>query len=311
MQLTKSLLHTTDAYIKRLREVGIETVVDLLSYFPRDIEDKSDVCEQFSSLNIVDKQVVKCKIELITSENTRNKKLLIKAVLVDRDGSYAEAVWFNRKYLLQQFAFGDIVLIYGKPKYEYGRLTFPSAEIEHLKATRREIVPVYSDLNYIPGIWIREKIVLLRSYLAGTFADTVPVEIRKKHAFRTRAENISSIHFPASIEDFDRSRQELGYEELYHFQKKGLEKKYALERDSLGLAPELQIDVDIMKSLIASLPFPLTNKQRIVLFQILKDMERPHAMARMLQGDVGTGKTVVALLASVHAILVSRARHPE
>ncbi len=181
MQLTKSLLHTTDAYIKRLREAGIETVVDLLSYFPRDIEDKSDVCEQFSSLNIVDKQVVKCKIELITSENTRNKKLLIKAVLVDADGSYAEAVWFNRKYLLQQFASGDTVLIYGKPKYEYGRLTFPSAEIEHLKATRREIVPVYSDLNYIPGVWIREKIVLLRSYLAGTLADTVPVEIRKKH----------------------------------------------------------------------------------------------------------------------------------
>ncbi len=66
-----------------------------------------------------------------------------------------------------------------------------------------------------------------------------------------------------------------------------------------------------MRSLIASLPFPLTNKQRIVLFQILKDMDRPHAMARMLQGDVGTGKTVVALLASVHGILVCRARDPE
>jgi ATP-dependent DNA helicase RecG len=289
MQLTKSLLHTTDAYIKRLREAGIETVVDLLSYFPRDIEDKSDVCEQFSSLNIVDKQVVKCKIELITSENTRNKKLLIKAVLVDADGSYAEAVWFNRKYLLQQFASGDTVLIYGKPKYEYGRLTFPSAEIEHLRATRREIVPVYSDLNYIPGIWIREKIVLLRSYISGFpldkrgEGDFVPELIQKKHGFRTRAENISAIHFPASIEDFERSKKELGYEELYHFQKKGLEKKYALERDSLGLAPVLPIDVDIMRSLIASLPFPLTNKQRIVLFQILKDMERPHAMARMLQ----------------------------
>ncbi len=174
-------------------------------------------------------------------------------------------------------------MIYGKPKYEYGRLTFPSAEIEHLKPIRREIVPIYSDLNYIPGIWIREKIVLLRSYLGGNFPDTVPVEIRQKHGFRTRTENISAIHFPISIQDFDRSKKELGYEELYHFQKKGLEKKYALERDSLGLAPELQIDVDIMKSLIASLPFPLTNKQRIVLFQILKDMERPHAMARMLQ----------------------------
>ena len=85
MFLTKSLLHTTDTYIKKLHEVGIETVSDLIGYFPRDIEDKSDICEQFSLLNIKEKQVVKCKIEVLTSEITRNKKILIKAVLSDRD----------------------------------------------------------------------------------------------------------------------------------------------------------------------------------------------------------------------------------
>ncbi|MFZ2255442.1 MAG: DEAD/DEAH box helicase [Patescibacteria group bacterium] len=115
-----------------------------------------------------------------------------------------------------------------------------------------------------------------------------------------------AIHFPASLEDWNRARAELGYEELYHFQKRGIEKKYALEAESTGLAPQIALDTELMKSLIESLPFPLTNKQKIVLFQILKDMERLHAMARMLQGDVGTGKTVVAMLASVHAILVRR-----
>ncbi|MBX9809979.1 hypothetical protein K2X92_06320, partial [Candidatus Gracilibacteria bacterium] len=74
MQLTKSLLHTTDSYIKRLAEAGIETVSDLLGYFPRDIEDKSEVCERFSELSIKEKQVIKCRIELMTSEMTRNKK---------------------------------------------------------------------------------------------------------------------------------------------------------------------------------------------------------------------------------------------
>jgi RecG-like helicase len=110
---------------------------------------------------------------------TRNKKLLIKAVLVDADGSYAEAVWFNRKFLLQQFASGDTVLIYSQPKYEYGRLSFPNAEIEHPKATRREIVPVYSDLNYIPGAWIREKISLIKHTIADVESG-VPREIRDK-----------------------------------------------------------------------------------------------------------------------------------
>ena len=180
MQLTKSLIHTTDAYIKRLYEAGIETVADMLSYFPRDIEDKSDVCERFSEVSIKEKQVIKCRIELLTSEVTRNKKLLIKAVLVDLDGSYAEAIWFNRKFLLQQYASGDIVTIYGMAKYEYGKLSFSSSEIEHFKTERREIVPVYSDLNYIPGAWIREKIILLKSYLSGTFPDTIPPEIRTK-----------------------------------------------------------------------------------------------------------------------------------
>ncbi len=85
------------------------------------------------------------------------------------------------------------------------------------------------------------------------------------------------------MEEFEKAKQELGYEELFHFQKRGLEKKYQLEKDSLGIAPTIGIDIELMKSLVASLPFPLTNKQRIVLFQILKDMERPHAMARMLQ----------------------------
>lgn len=305
MFLTKSLLHTTDVYIKKLREAGIETVEQLIGIFPRDIEDKSDIAIRFSTLTITEKQVVQCRIELLTSEMTRNKKLLIKAVLVDADGSYAEAVWFNRKFLLQQFASGDTVLIYSQPKYEYGRLSFPNAEIEHPKQNRREIVPVYSDLNYIPWTWIREKISLVRHAIADV-KSMIPWEIRAKKWMKSRMENVMAIHFPTSMEDWNRAKSELAYEELYQFQKRGIEKKYALEAESTGLAPVIPLDTELMKSLIESLPFPLTNKQKIVLFQILKDMERPHAMARMLQGDVGTGKTVVAMLASVHTILVWR-----
>jgi ATP-dependent DNA helicase RecG len=301
MFLTKSLLHTTDVYIKKLKEAWIETVFDLLLYFPKDIEDKSDVCKRFSQLNIKEKQVVECQIELLTSETTRNKKLLIKAVLVDADGSYAEAVWFNRRFLLGQFQSGDRVLIYGQPKYEYGKLSFPNAEIEHPKANRREIVPVYSDLNYIPGSWIREKIVLLRSYI-DEIRDTIPDMIRTKKWMKEKRENIHSIHFPRGIEEFQRARWELWYEELFQFQRRGLEKKYELETNSLGLAPQISLDTELIRLLIEKLPFSLTDKQKIVLFQILKDMERPHAMARMLQWDVWTWKTIVALLSSIHAI---------
>lgn len=179
MQLTKSFLHTTDVYIKKLREVGVETVADFLQIFPKGYEDKSDVITRFSMINIQEKQAVKCRIELLTSEMTRNKKLLIKAVLTDADGSYAEAVWFNQRLILQKFATGDTVLIFGKPKYEYGRLSFPSAEIEHYREKRQEIMPSYSDMNYISGTWIRDKMVFLRGYIES-FADRIPEEIRTK-----------------------------------------------------------------------------------------------------------------------------------
>lgn len=301
MFLTKSLLHTTDTYVKKLREAGIETVRDFLSLFPRGIEDKSDMIEDFSMVNIREKQAIKCTIELLTEESTRNKKLLIKAVLTDKSGFHAEAVWWNRRMLLTQYRPGDTVIIYGQAKYEYGRLSWNSADIEHFRETRREVVPVYSDVNYIPGTWIREKMNLLKPYIEE-LTDEIPESIKAKKWLRPRNANIRDIHFPHSIEAFERAKRELGYAELFDFQRRGIEKKYQAQHASEWHAVATPIDTELMKELIAGLPFPLTNKQKIVLFQILKDMEQPHAMARLLQWDVGTGKTVVALLASIHII---------
>lgn len=104
MQLSKSLLHTTDTYIKKLSEAGVLTTEDFVRIYPKDLEDKSALETRFSHINIKEKQAIKCRIEMMTSEVTRNKKILIKAVLTDADGSHAEAIWFNRKFLLQKFA---------------------------------------------------------------------------------------------------------------------------------------------------------------------------------------------------------------
>ncbi len=301
MILTKSLLHTTDVYVKKLREAGIETVRDFLMLFPKEYEDKSDVMTKFSLINIQEKQAIKCTIELLTNEMTRNKKLLIKAVLTDSDGMHAEAVWFNQRLILSKFAKGDTVLIFGKPKYEYGRLSFLSTEIEHFTNNRQEIQPLYSDVNYIPGTWIREKMKLVKSFLPE-IEDDIPDVIRKKKWIRTKSDSMIDIHFPSSIEAFEKAKYELGYAELFRFQLKWVEKKYKALAESEGHAQATPLDSELMKTLIEWLPFPLTNKQKIVLFQILKDMEKPHAMARLLQWDVGTGKTVVALLAAIHII---------
>ncbi len=301
MQLTKTLLHTTDTYIKKLFEVGIHTTDDFLWLFPRTYEDKSDVNTTFSHLNIQEKQVVQCSIEILTEEKTRNKKLLTKAVLTDSQWFHSEAVWFNRRMIANQFHSGDEVLIFGKPKYEYGKLSFSSPEIEHVQENRREILPVYSDVNYIPGTWIRDKMSFLRIFIREQ-TTSLPQNIQTKKWFRPYTENIEALHFPKDIADFTRATEELWYEELFRFQYQGLKKKYDLEAASSGNSPQIPLDTDFIKSILGHIPYPLTNKQKIVLFQILKDMERPHAMARLLQWDVGTGKTIVAMIAAIHAI---------
>lgn len=303
--LTKALLHTTDSYIKRLQKGGIETVEDLIGHYPRTYKDKSDVLEYFSFVNIREPNTLRVKIESITTERTRNNKELSKAILADKGRFLSEAVWFNRKFMLQKFHAGDTVKIYGKPKYEYGRLSFSSPDIEFATDEGSPIVPVYPDCNYIPSAWFEGKMACVREHIR-TIPDVLPEEIRKQKGFRTKAVNLTAIHFPSSRADFERARTELAYEELFSLQYEGIMRKKSGEKLSEGRSIAIPLNPETVKDIIVRLPFPLTNGQKVVLFQILKDMERSHAMQRLLQGDVGTGKTVVVMVAAIHAILESQ-----
>lgn len=303
--LTKTLLHTTDSYIKRLQKGGIETVEDLIGHYPRTYKDKSEVLELFSYVNVKEPNTLRVKIESITTERTRNNKELSKVVLADKSGFLSEAVWFNRKFMLQKFHAGDIVKIYGKPKYEYGRLSFPSPDIEFAGGEGVSIVPVYPECNYIPSAWFEGKMVMVREYIRN-IPEVLPEEIRKAKGFRTKAVNLTAIHFPSSKADFERARTELAYEELFSLQYEGIVRKKDGERTSAGRATAIPMNPETVKEIISKLAFPLTGGQKVVLFQILKDMERSFSMQRLLQGDVGTGKTVVIMIAAIHAILESR-----
>ncbi len=300
--LDKRLLKTTDAHVRKLADAGIRTAADLLSHYPRALENRSDVLSSFSFVNLKEKNAVRATVETIASERTRNGKTLVKVVLKDVHGYLTEAVYFNRPYFLSKFRPGDRVTVFGKPKYEYGKLSFPSPEIVSASEEAPDFLPVYSDCNYVPGNWFREKMRLVGAH-AGDVPDFLPPEIRQSKGFSSKAENIRRIHFPDSEAAFLRAREELAYEELFAIQYAGIARKYELRRESEGRAPAVALDAERVKSILSSLPFELTGKQKISLFQILKDMEKPHAMARLLQGDVGTGKTAVAFVAALHAHL--------
>lgn len=304
MLLDKKLLHTTDIYIKKLNEAWIEKIEDFIEHYPRTYENKSNNLEYFSFVNIKEKNSILCTIESIVSERTKNGKNITKAIIKDKWWFLSEAVWFNKNYILSQCKIWDKIKIFGKPQYNYGKLSFPSPEIEFL-GNNKEIKPIYPEINYIPSDWFEKKIELVKPFFKEV-KNTLPEKLRLKKWFKTKNENLTKIHFPKNPKDWEEARFELAYEELYRMQYEWLSKKKKLENETEWKSPHISLNPELIKEIISHIPFSLTNNQKIVIFQILKDIEKKHSMRRLLQWDVGTGKTIVALIVALHCIVEAR-----
>ncbi|MFK7779974.1 MAG: ATP-dependent DNA helicase RecG [Candidatus Gracilibacteria bacterium] len=307
-KLTKSLLRTTDNYIKALKKGGFLTVSDLLGHYPREYEDRTNVLDTFSLLNIKEKNTILVKLLSLNNIKTGGGKLLTKAVIEDKNGFLSESVWFNRKYLSTTLKHheGKKILISGKVKYAYGKITFGSPEVEtDLSKVAGEIVPIYSDINYIPSKWTAPKIGMLKKYISEITED-LPESIITKYDFIPKKEAVYKIHFPKNKDDIAVAKYRLAYGELFEINYKSISSKYEIFKNTEGKAQAIKMNIELIKDIFSKLPFELTDHQKIVLFQILKDMEKPHSMQRLLEGDVGTGKTVVALIAAIHGILEMR-----
>gem|GEM_PF-665749 len=197
----------------------------------------------------------------------------------------AEGVWFSRQYLgtqLKKYE-KERILITGKVKYDFGKLSFLSPEVETgMQKLSGEIVPIYSDCQYIPGSWIAGKMEHVRPYITE-IPEILPQEIQSKYSFPTRKNAIEMIHFPASKQEFEYAKNRLAYDELYAIHLQSLTKKQTFQNETLGKSLPIPMNPDLIKSIQAQLPFSLTGHQKIALFQILKDMEQPHATKRLLQ----------------------------
>ena len=303
-KLTKSMLRTTDNYIKALEKWGITTVWDMLKFFPRDYEDRTQVLDTFSLINLKEKNTILVTLVSIDTTRTSWNKLLTKAIIEDKNGFLAEAVWFNRKYLASQLKLyvWKKILLSGKVKYNYGKVSFNSPDPEtDLTKIAGGIVPIYSDAQYIPGKWIESKMWNLEKYFAD-IPENLPEEIMKKYNFISRKQAFHKIHFPKNSHDVEVAKARLAYEELYKINYGAISAKHKRFDESQGKSLTIPLDADYVKEVFTHIPFELTGGQKVALFQVLKDMEKPHAMQRLLEWDVGTGKTIVSLIATIHSI---------
>lgn len=306
-KLTKSLLHTTDKYIDTLAKWGINTIFDFINLLPRDIDDRTSVIDNFSLINIKDKNTAIVELLSIDSNKTARWMILVKAVFGDKNGLMAEWVWFNQRYIQNELKkyIGKKIIISWKVKYNYWKVTFNSPDFDgDLSKSWWEVIPIYSDQNYIPGSWIWSKMKYMRSYIKD-IVDDLPISIIKKYNFISRATAIEKLHFPWSRHDYELAQNRLAYDELFSIHYKSISSKYIKREKTTWNSPSIPLNPDFVKEIIQDLSFELTDHQKIALFQILKDIEKPYQMQRLLEWDVGTWKTIVRAIATIHTILES------
>lgn len=283
---------------EQLHAAGLVTVGDVLTFLPRRHEDYTGV------IAIADikpgKATIKARCEKIETRTVRRGLKLTKAVLSDPSGKL-NAVWFNQPYRVQQLSATDEEFYFsGEFEYNYGRyqLTNPSAEIaKELPVQAERLVPVYRSVHGLKSQLVRSILAELRP-LMTVLPETLPQSVMQSETLISRSEAISTMHFPKRIEDVAAARERLAFEELFELLLASQLNK--LENQKLT-GYHIPFEVATVKAFVACLPFQLTIAQKRAAWDILQDFEKSTPMNRLLQGDVGSGKTVVAGLAARQA----------
>lgn len=284
-----------------LASLNIFTINDLITHYPRRYEDRSIVKK---IINVVagNLETVSGTIINVIENNVRRGLTIIKAAIGD-ETAFIQLVWFNQPFIKKQISIGKKIIVTGKVSYNYGQLTMNNVEFEVLDEQepnhRNKIVPVYAANEVITQKFLRQ---LINEVLAKKqfFEETIPKSILEEYKLMSRSEAIKNIHFSDNNEDLAKARYRLAFEELYLIQCGLAIMKIKNKTGSLGIKHLL--NSTLSKSVYDRIPFELTKDQKQVLREITFDMERNIPMQRLLQGDVGSGKTIIAALALVKTV---------
>jgi len=287
---------------KRLKRLGVETVQDLLFYFPFRYEDYSKL-RNIKDLQDGEQVTIKGKIELIANKRSPRKRTMITEAVVADETEQIKVIWFGQPFIAKTLKQGDSVYLSGKVSSDmFGmQMVGPAYEKDTSSDTTHtaRIVPMYSLTS---GITQKQLRFLMSQIidLADKLEDWLPEDIKEKADVMNLGEAVRSIHFPESDDELQHALRRLKFDELYILQLRG-----ELLRQSIksSKASQIKFKEDEIKKFVKKLPFELTKKQKISSWEILQDMEKPEPMNRLLEGDVGSGKTVVAAMAMYNAVL--------
>jgi len=276
---------------------GIHTVGDLITFLPRAHEDFSHIT---SIADIAPgKATIKAHCESITTRPVRRGLRITTATLADDTGKL-QAVWFNQPYRATQLKPGEEFFFSGEFEFNYNRyqLTNPSAEkASDMPVQTDRLLPIYRAIKGLKTTLVRKILAELRPFIT-MLPETLPPSILKNQKLLSRGDAYLAMHFPKTTLDIEKARERLGFEELFELL---LASQLNRQENAKLKGWHIPFDQPVVKEFVAKLPFELTGAQRLAAWEILQDFEQAVPMNRLLQGDVGSGKTVVAGLAARQA----------
>ncbi len=285
-----------------LRRAGIGSVADLLLHFPRRYVDRSAVVP-LADVPVGEEITVVGEVKKVDTRRPRRNLSIVEARLFDGT-SYLKAVWFNQPFRARQLRPGVEVALSGKVERYRGRLQMSSPAVDLLDRPAESlvtgrVVPIHPTAGGVAPGYLRRGIhnALQRS---RPLADPLASEVRGLLNLVSRDEALASIHFPESLEEVEPARRRLVFDELFRLEVALAMRKRRQVDEAAGIGHDP--GVGLAEEFVKALPFSLTGAQQRVLAEIQSDMRGPHPMHRLLQGEVGSGKTVVALAALLTAV---------
>ncbi|HZZ28266.1 MAG TPA: ATP-dependent DNA helicase RecG [Pirellulales bacterium] len=288
---------------KLLQRIGMRTAADVLFNFPRDYQDLSDV-RRIDALEEDKLQSVRGTVEEIDLRNTGTGRFIL-GVLLRQDSQYLRALWFNMPFMADKLRQGQEVLVSGKPRLKGGRWEMAHPRVQWIDSDEGEkpgaqLLPVYSLTEGLKQSGLRYIVKQALEAYAGLLEEAFPQPYLAAHRLLPIQTAVHEIHFPASKENVQPARRRFIYQEMFV-----LQLAMALRRnvqETRRQAPLLETSAKIDARITRLFPFELTPGQRRAIDEIAADLARPTPMNRLLQGDVGCGKTVVAVYAMLLAV---------
>jgi ATP-dependent DNA helicase RecG len=288
------------AYAARLKRLDIETVGDLLFHFPHRYDDYSSL-KPINRLEYGEETTIIGTIWETQTRKTRGGSAIVSSIIADASGTI-EATWFNQPYLARQLRAGRRIVLSGKVDEYLGRLTLQSPEWEPLEREwihTGRLVPIYPLTRGVTSRWMRRMIKRVVDHWVPRLEDHLPEQIRERVGLMEFSTAVRQIHFPDSHEDAEKARHRLAFDEFLFIQLRMLQQR---QRWQSQTGTPITRNQALLDAFLQSLPYRLTEAQQRSLDQILDDLAKSRPMSRLLQGDVGSGKTVVASAAMLMAV---------